>query len=64
MDFQESSQARAFRAEVAAFVAERLPPDIRAKVLGFRFRLEDDFLYKLPGGDKPIPVPAPSMELC
>jgi hypothetical protein len=37
---------------------------MRAKVLGFRFRLEDDFLYKLPGGDKPIPVPAPSMELC
>jgi hypothetical protein len=27
---------------------------MRAKILGFRFRLEDDILYKLPGGDKPV----------
>ena len=44
MDFQESPQARAFRGEVAAFVAERLPPDIRAKVLGFQRVGRDDYV--------------------
>jgi hypothetical protein len=29
---------------------------MRAKVLGFRFCLEDDILCKLPGGDKPLSV--------
>lgn len=29
---------------------------MRAKVLGFRFRLEDDVLCKLPGGDRPLTV--------
>ena len=29
---------------------------MRAKVLGFRFRLEDDTLCSLPGGDMPIPA--------
>ena len=44
MEFQESPQARAFRAQVAAFVAERLPPDIRAKVLGFQRVGRDDYV--------------------
>jgi len=39
MNLHESQQDEAFRAQVAAFVAARLAPDIRAKVLGF-MRLE------------------------
>ena len=35
MDLRESPETQAFRAEAADFVAARLPPDIRAKVLGF-----------------------------
>ena len=35
MDLRESPETQTFRAEVAAFVATHLPPDIRAKVLGF-----------------------------
>jgi alkylation response protein AidB-like acyl-CoA dehydrogenase len=35
MDLSESPETQAFRAEVAEFVAAQLPPDIRAKVLGF-----------------------------
>src|SRR3984893_7516514 len=35
MDSRESPETQAFRAEAADFVAARLPPDIRAKVLGF-----------------------------
>jgi len=42
MDLRESPDTLKFRAEAAAFVAARLPADIRAKVLGFlRVERED-----------------------
>lgn len=44
MNFQESPDVQVFRAQVAAFVAERLPPDIRAKVLGFLHLERDDYV--------------------
>jgi alkylation response protein AidB-like acyl-CoA dehydrogenase len=44
MNFQESPDVQAFRAQVAAFVAKRLPPDIHAKVLGFLHLGRDDYV--------------------
>jgi len=44
MDLRESPETQAFRAEVAEFVAARLPPDIRAKVLGFLRIERDDYV--------------------
>jgi alkylation response protein AidB-like acyl-CoA dehydrogenase len=44
MDFRESAEDIAFRAEVRAFVASHLPADIRDRVLGFRRVRRADYL--------------------
>jgi alkylation response protein AidB-like acyl-CoA dehydrogenase len=44
VDFRESEQDIAFRAEVRAFVAENLPVDIRDRVLGFRRLGRGDYI--------------------
>ena len=44
MDFRESAEDVAFRAEVREFVANHLPADIRDRVLGFRRVHRADYL--------------------
>jgi len=44
VDFRESEQDVAFRAEVRAFVAAKLPAEIRERVLGFRRVTRDDYV--------------------
>lgn len=44
MDLQDSAEEIAFRAEVAEFVAGRLPSDIRDRVLGFRRVEREDYV--------------------
>src|SRR3984893_9255865 len=47
MDLQDSSEDREFRAQVRSFVADHLPADIRARVLGFqRVEREDDVRWQ------------------
>lgn len=44
MDLAESTEAQALRAEIRAFVAEKLPPDIRERVMGMRRVLREDYV--------------------
>ncbi|RKT14168.1 hypothetical protein B0G69_7400 [Paraburkholderia sp. RAU2J] len=44
MDLRESLEDKAFRASVREFVAARLPPDIRERVLNFRHVPREDYV--------------------